>query len=662
MIMTRGTGSISNYGSYTNNCTKRQLPYRIPVTSLSGVQLYINIGGTKPDAVQYELIHTCGGLGGTIETLSTSSYVVGQDTNGNWYGVFKNFTGATPTCFVIAITLTTGDTDTIYFSDEYCVENVCESLTLLKGCYGHLDNKLSYDCEGIYFGTTDAPDAMGDLTIVYKHELYLRGVEVTLNAIKNSFKQGRTRNFRTEKEKIYQFMAELVPEWYISEIDAVFYRGEVFVDGTHWLVNDTQFEKIEECKRQWKPTATFKESCYQSFSCETDPCGAPPIEPCCDPLGVTATVEWDVCCTPQIISATVEEVSGGSGESGGIPCDDIEVTINISEGIEIGIYLETSVPGQTAHYDWGDGFEEDVVGGGSFIFPLHLYATGGTYVVRITAVNPENVILLGDDGSGLAGTSNIDIGACYVNLDSLEFSGSTFPAPVRFPDNVNWLTFFGNSTLDHFTASDWVSVETFDFLTIYDFPNLTEIDMSGCAAMTYFDVKDMPLMTSIIFDGNETPATLNDFRVWQCDAIVTFNLEFTEGLQNFTAVNLASYDGNTDIYNNLVTTIATAVVTFCPLFDLDIFSNVTQDAQTKYFNNNNGLTGALNILGKPALIDANFEGNGLSATIISNVLIDLDTNGLSNGSVDVEGNSVPNAGGLTAKANLIGKGWTVITD
>lgn len=306
MIMIQGSGSISNYKSYINNCQAKQMPYRIPVTSLSDVQLFISIGLIKPDAVQYEIIDTCSGATMTI----TPDYVIGQDSNLNWYGVFKNFSGASYGCFVIAVTLTFGVTDKIYFSQEYCIEN-CQSLQLIKGCYGNLDNKLSYDCEGVYFGShagTDTP--LGNTAIVYKHELYLRDVEVSLSAIKNTFKQGLTRNFRTEKQKLYQFLAERVPEWYLGEIDAVFYRGEVYVDTTRYLVSETQFEKIEDCLRQWQPKATFLSNCLQSFSCEVDPCSA-----------------QQECCTPEFISVDVSEVptesgfpvesgSGGGGLSG----------------------------------------------------------------------------------------------------------------------------------------------------------------------------------------------------------------------------------------------------------------------------------------------------------------------------------------------------------
>lgn len=312
--MIQGSGTISNYGSYISNCTRGERPYKIPVTSLQDVQLYINIGG-QPDFAEYQLLHTCGPYAGTVETLTTSSYVIGQKPNDDWYGVFKNFDpAANPlSCFVIAITLTFGASEVIYFSEEYCIDNTCSNLTLIKGCYGNLNNKISYDCEGIYFGThATENEALGDQTIVYQHQLYLRDVEVTLQAIKNTFKQGRTRNFRTEKEKLFQFWAELIPEWYMPTVDAVFYRGEVFVGSSKYLVNETNFEKVADCPKTWKPSATFKESCYQSFSCEADPCAPPVIEiTCCDPTIIDATiVETTPCgCDPEIINADVEETS-----------------------------------------------------------------------------------------------------------------------------------------------------------------------------------------------------------------------------------------------------------------------------------------------------------------------------------------------------------------
>lgn len=316
--MTLGAGTISNYSSYSNNCTKNQYPYKIPVNTLQDVQLYIQIGGIKPEAIQYELIHTCGALGGTVEALTAPDYVIGQSSDNYWYGVFKNFSNPanTPTCFVIAITLTITGVDYIYFSDEYCVES-CIPLIEIKGCYGNLDSAISFDRQGIYFGVhAGEGTSLGDETVKYEHKLLLRYAEVSLSAIKKTFKQGRTRNFRTETEDIYGFLAEWVPEWYIREIGSVFDRGEIYFDGTKYLVEGVAFEKIDDCKRTWKPTATLKESYYQSFSCEADPC-APASPTCCNPLSVTATVDFDedsisaeaTCCDPEIINAEVLEES-----------------------------------------------------------------------------------------------------------------------------------------------------------------------------------------------------------------------------------------------------------------------------------------------------------------------------------------------------------------
>lgn len=290
MKMTPGTGTILDYASFIANCTLGQKNYRVPVNFLSDVQLYIDIGPTKPGTVLAEMISTCQASYQDVTTLTVGAYVIGQDPANNWYGVFKDLQVQNIkeyTCFVIAITLD----DQIYFSQEYCIETNCAPLTLLKGCYGNLDPKLSTDCEGIYFGVhAGTGTALGDATVTYEHKLLIRDAEISLAAIKNSFKQGRTRTFRTEKQKLFEFTAELVPEWYIPDIDAIFYRGEVFINGVKYLVAETQFEKIEDCKRIWKPVVSLKENCLQSFSCVVDAC-TPVPEECCEPVFINASVE-----------------------------------------------------------------------------------------------------------------------------------------------------------------------------------------------------------------------------------------------------------------------------------------------------------------------------------------------------------------------------------
>jgi hypothetical protein len=54
----------------------------------------------------------------------------------------------------------------------------------------------------------------------------------------------------------------------------------------------------------------------------------------------------------------------------------------------------------------------------------------------------------------------------------------------------------------------------------------------------------------------------------------------------------------------------------------------------------------------------------LNQTSVDNILVSLDTAGQSNGIVNLDGgtSSSPSATGLTAKANLVTKGWTVYTN
>lgn len=361
MKMIPGSGVISDYGNYIDNCQKKQWPYKIPVTSIDDVQLFIDIGSTKPDAIQYQLIHTCGKFLGTVEILDSMSYVIGQRSDDTWYGVFKNFSDAgeirsyEKKCFVLAIILTFDTVDQIYFSEEYCVED-CEPLMFLKGCYGHLDTLISTDRQGVYFGFHSGSGiAIGDTSVSYQHQAYVRNGEVFLSALKKTFKQGRTRTFRVETEDVYQFNCEFLPEWYVREIGCIFDRGEVFFNNVKYLVDSVSFELIDDCNKTWKPGASLKESYYQSFSCEDDPCGQPPSPVCCDPVIFSATVIGGVCCDPAIINAVVgtncTQYTNNTGDlvngvSYTLCTGEVQSNVTIEAGISICVQNGTLVGGE----------------------------------------------------------------------------------------------------------------------------------------------------------------------------------------------------------------------------------------------------------------------------------------------------------------------------
>jgi len=69
----------------------------------------------------------------------------------------------------------------------------------------------------------------------------------------------------------------------------------------------------------------------------------------------------------------------------------------------------------------------------------------------------------------------------------------------------------------------------------------------------------------------------------------------------------------------------------------------------------------LNVSGCVSLFLIEGPGSALNQTSIDNLMIELDTNGLSNGIINLSGGTgpAPSGAGAVAQANLISKGWTI---
>jgi hypothetical protein len=88
------------------------------------------------------------------------------------------------------------------------------------------------------------------------------------------------------------------------------------------------------------------------------------------------------------------------------------------------------------------------------------------------------------------------------------------------------------------------------------------------------------------------------------------------------------------------------------------FTGITTIRQL--YNDNTGLQ-HINITGCVNLDDVELIDNALTQASVDHVLITLDNNGLTGGTVNLSGgtNSAPSALGLAAEASLILKGWSV---
>jgi len=79
------------------------------------------------------------------------------------------------------------------------------------------------------------------------------------------------------------------------------------------------------------------------------------------------------------------------------------------------------------------------------------------------------------------------------------------------------------------------------------------------------------------------------------------------------------------------------------------------------FQNNSGLTSITTILGCLALVEIRGEGCALDSTTVGNLITDTDTNGASNGTMNISGgtNALVPLSAQAALTSLLGKGWTV---
>lgn len=180
--------------------------------------------------------------------------------------------------------------------------------------------------------------------------------------------------------------------------------------------------------------------------------------------------------------------------------------------------------------------------------------------------------------------------------------------------------------------------------TINDF-----VDFTGRinGTYTYIDWGDGVTNTSIshtyITTGNYTVRIYNS-----TSTILLLNTDNTENL-DIQLVNLYTpYPLHTlEIVKNNITTILLTN-------QLNLESFIATD---------NNMTSVGTV---PALV-TNFVANinAFNTAAVNQILIDLDTNGLLNGNIDIRtqtGIVPPTGAGATAKSNLISKGWTVLTD
>ena len=267
-------------------------------------------------------------------------------------------------------------------------------------------------------------------------------------------------------------------------------------------------------------------------------------------------------------------------------------------------------------------------------------------------------------------------------------------------------TDFTNTLLSKFTNLDRI-VLTNNSISILDLSNLTKLlniqmrnnsisvlDISNLISLFYLDAAQNNLTTiyTSVLNSSISYLSLYDNNLTSIDLSI-FSNAVTVYLQenNFTSLNTTNLakvadlrvHNNTSLQNINCLNLVDLSIFFaynCAFTDIDLtnstkltsldltnnsLTNLVLPSSTTNLRilriNGNSLT-TLNVLPHPALNNLRINDNQFDNLVNSQILIDLDTNGQSNGVLvsSIFGGGSLTAAGQTAKANLQAKGWNII--
>lgn len=265
----------------------------------------------------------------------------------------------------------------------------------------------------------------------------------------------------------------------------------------------------------------------------------------------------------------------------------------------------------------------------------------------------SNNCTFGDFAPGtLANLSTLYFGGC--SLTSVDLSGlQNQVAFSLFNCTIPTLTLAGGGFYNVV-----VFFGTYGDMDFTGCPNLNSITMSsdnppafGTLVCGDITVAGSATLTAITLGGNQ--ATYGNVNASNCTALATVLLlgGITPFIPSFGSLN---FSGCTSLATLTTAeseiSASTLNVTGCTaLTALSVFSTT--------------LT-TVTISTLPAAGSVGFQGCALNVASVNAILVALDANGLSGGQVylDLGTNAAPTGAGLTAKANLISKGWTVATN
>ncbi len=206
---------------------------------------------------------------------------------------------------------------------------------------------------------------------------------------------------------------------------------------------------------------------------------------------------------------------------------------------------------------------------------------------------------------------------------------------------------------------------------------LTSLDLTGCASLNFLNCSSCPVATLDVSDC----VVLDQLLCSDCsltELILSSNTALTVvdcDDNQITSLDFLAHPILTNLYcdNNALTHLSTSG---CPTLNT-LFCNTNPGVGVLDLTPNTALvllqcgsTGLVNmtLAGLSALVGIAATSNSFDVDVINAILVELDTAGGLNGTIDISGQAPPASpslgppNGIAAAASLFIKGWTVTTD
>ncbi|MDE5424038.1 hypothetical protein L3073_17620 [Ancylomarina sp. DW003] len=185
-------------------------------------------------------------------------------------------------------------------------------------------------------------------------------------------------------------------------------------------------------------------------------------------------------------------------------------------------------------------------------------------------------------------------------------------------------------------------------------------DGNNYSGITSMNVSELTELTSLSLSKN----SLSAMNLSKNTKLTSFDAAYNE----FVSMDFSNNPLMTYINVNYSTALTSLNITGCTevsklrLWNCNLSSlNLSQLAKLTYLEIAGNNITTLDITNNPLLNHLNARSNGFTEATMNSIMTTLDDNGLSNGGVwFLSGNAALTGAGLTSKANLIAKGWTVM--